>query len=63
MGQDRIPSKSNTAAIAHAITEDLAGKDGISEEDGSEFLLRITVSHHVQEPVSCDTYNFRKGLG
>lgn len=48
MSLELIPSKSNTATVTHAVTEDLAGKDGVSEENGSEFLKHIIVNHHVQ---------------
>jgi hypothetical protein len=38
----RIPSKTNTTAIAHAIPKDLAGQDGEASENDTKILFGVS---------------------
>jgi hypothetical protein len=38
----RIPSKTNTTTIAHAITKDLAGQDGEASENDTKLLVGVS---------------------
>lgn len=42
IGRERfkIPSKANATAVAHAVAEDLAGENMISNEDGVQLLAK-----------------------
>lgn len=37
-----LPSEADTTAVAHAVTEDLAGQDGVTKEDGAKFLASVS---------------------
>ena len=41
-GENR-PSESNAAAVAHAVTQDLARQDGVFHEDDAKFLRDVSV--------------------
>jgi hypothetical protein len=48
-----LPSKSDTTAVAHAVTEDLAGNNMVARKNGIEFLEACQIlvtenSHKVQ---------------
>lgn len=40
-GWKGLPSKTNTAAVSHTVSEDLAGQDGVAQENGSKLLYQI----------------------
>jgi hypothetical protein len=38
-----LPSETDTTAVAHAVTKDLAGQDGVAKEDGTKFLTASVI--------------------
>lgn len=36
-----LPGESDATAVAHAVTQDLAGQDLVGVEDGDQLLLRV----------------------
>lgn len=55
-GVFNLPSKPHAAAVAHAISQNLARQNGITRKDGAKFLLKAVSAHtspagcHLQPP-------------